>query len=53
MSVIRIRADFGSAIYTPSVPGVMEQFGISQVGAISGLTLFVAAYGISPSESGS
>lgn len=46
----RHSTDFGSAIYTPSVPGLMEEFGISQVGAISGLTLFVAAYGISPSK---
>jgi hypothetical protein len=28
----------------------MSEFKISQVGAISGLTLFVAAYGISPSK---
>jgi len=38
----------GSAIYTPSIPGIMEEFGIGQVGATSGLTLFVAAYGLGP-----
>ncbi|TNY24584.1 putative caffeine resistance protein [Rhodotorula diobovata] len=38
----------GSAIYTPSIPGIMEEFGIGQVGATSGLTLFVAAYGVGP-----
>ncbi|GAA6063232.1 hypothetical protein JCM10212_005839 [Sporobolomyces blumeae] len=38
----------GSAIYTPSIPGIMEEFGASQVGATAGLTLFVAGYGISP-----
>ncbi|GAA5863811.1 hypothetical protein JCM3774_001165 [Rhodotorula dairenensis] len=48
IAILTFGVYFGSAIYTPSVPGLMEEFGISQVGAISGLTLFVAAYGISP-----
>ncbi|GAA6005794.1 hypothetical protein JCM11491_004013 [Sporobolomyces phaffii] len=38
----------GSAIYTPSIPGLMERFGASQVLATSGLTLFVTFYGIGP-----
>ncbi|KAK4331729.1 Fluconazole resistance protein 1 [Rhodotorula toruloides] len=38
----------GSAIYTSSIPGLMQEFGINQVGATSGLTLFVAAYGFGP-----
>ncbi|GAA5884692.1 hypothetical protein JCM6882_005353 [Rhodosporidiobolus microsporus] len=38
----------GSAIYTPSIPGLMEQFGVSSTHATAGLTLFVAAYGIGP-----
>ncbi|MCJ1243738.1 hypothetical protein MMC30_000935 [Trapelia coarctata] len=38
----------GSAIYTPGVEGVMEQFNVSQVKATLGLTLFVAGYGLGP-----
>ncbi|BGP30838.1 hypothetical protein JCM10296v2_002597 [Rhodotorula toruloides] len=38
----------GSAIYTSSIPGLLQEFGINQVGATSGLTLFVAAYGFGP-----
>ncbi|GAA5914478.1 MFS transporter [Sporobolomyces salmoneus] len=37
-----------SAIYTPSIPGLMEEFGASQVLATAGLTLFVTFYGIGP-----
>ncbi|BGP54398.1 hypothetical protein JCM8202_000832 [Rhodotorula sphaerocarpa] len=48
IAILTFGVYFGSAIYTPSVPGVMQEFGISQVAGISGLTLFVAAYGISP-----
>jgi DHA1 family multidrug resistance protein-like MFS transporter len=36
----------GSAIYTPGIPGVAEQFGVSTVAATLGLTLFVAGYGV-------
>jgi len=38
----------GSAIYTPGLEGVMMQFGVSQVAATLGLTLFVAGYGLGP-----
>lgn len=38
----------GSAIYTPGLMGVMQQFGVSQVAATLGLTLFVAGYGLGP-----
>ena len=38
----------GSAIYTPGIPGVAEQFGVSNVAATLGLTLFVAGYGLGP-----
>ncbi|KAF1964922.1 benomyl/methotrexate resistance protein [Bimuria novae-zelandiae CBS 107.79] len=38
----------GSAIYTPGLMGVMQEFGVSQVAATLGLTLFVAGYGIGP-----
>ncbi|CEH15521.1 benomyl methotrexate resistance protein [Ceraceosorus bombacis] len=37
-----------SAAYTPSIPGVMAEFQVSQVQAIMGLSLFVIAYGIGP-----
>ncbi|GKZ20819.1 hypothetical protein AbraIFM66951_004087 [Aspergillus brasiliensis] len=36
----------GSAIYTPGVPGVARQFGVSNVVALLGLTLFVFGYGL-------
>jgi len=35
----------GSAIYSAGTQGVMERFGVSQVAATLGLTLFVAGYG--------
>lgn len=38
----------GSAIYTPGLYGVMEQFGVSNVAALLGLTLFVLGYAIGP-----
>lgn len=36
----------GSAIYTPGIPGVAVQFGVSREVAILGLTLFVLGYGL-------
>ncbi|GAA6051066.1 hypothetical protein NBRC10513_000936 [Rhodotorula toruloides] len=48
ISLLTFGIYIGSAIYTASIPGLMEEFGINQVGATSGLTLFVAAYGIGP-----
>ncbi|OJD37767.1 multidrug resistance protein [Diplodia corticola] len=38
----------GSAIYTPGIQDVMQKFGVSQVAATLGLTLFVAGYGLGP-----
>ncbi|KAJ5356264.1 major facilitator superfamily domain-containing protein [Penicillium concentricum] len=38
----------GSAIYTPSAPGVMEYFGVSEQVASLGLSLYVLAYGMGP-----
>ncbi|KAH8927002.1 MFS general substrate transporter [Atractiella rhizophila] len=38
----------GSAIYSSSIPGVMEYFHVSQTKAILGLSLFVLGYGIGP-----
>jgi DHA1 family multidrug resistance protein-like MFS transporter len=38
----------GSAIYSPSIPGIMEQFGV-EIGAASlGLSMYVLAYGVGP-----
>ncbi|KAK2052554.1 multidrug resistance protein [Colletotrichum caudatum] len=38
----------GSAIYTAGLKDVMLVFGVSQVAALLGLTLFVAGYGLGP-----
>ncbi|KAK7184274.1 major facilitator superfamily transporter [Paraphaeosphaeria sporulosa] len=38
----------GSAIYSPSIPGVMEQFGVNLQLASMGLSMYVLAYGIGP-----
>ncbi|KAF1832782.1 MFS general substrate transporter [Decorospora gaudefroyi] len=38
----------GSAIYSPSVPGVMSHFGVTIGAASLGLSMYVLAYGIGP-----
>ncbi|KAK4053478.1 hypothetical protein OIV83_001645 [Microbotryomycetes sp. JL201] len=38
----------GSAIYTSAIPSIMADFGVSQVVAILGLSMFVFAYGFGP-----
>jgi DHA1 family multidrug resistance protein-like MFS transporter len=38
----------GSAIYTPGLMSVMSDFGVGQVPATLGLTLYVAGYGLGP-----
>ena len=38
----------GSAIYSPSIPGVMERFGVDIQLASMGLSMYVLAYGIGP-----
>lgn len=38
----------GSAIYSPSIPGVMERFGVEIGAASMGLSMYVLAYGIGP-----
>ncbi|KAI9789149.1 MAG: hypothetical protein M1833_002766 [Piccolia ochrophora] len=38
----------GSAIYTAGLQGVMLQFGVSNVAALLGLTLFVVGYALGP-----
>lgn len=36
----------GSAIYSPGISGVSEEFHVSEVAATLGLTLFVLGYGL-------
>jgi DHA1 family multidrug resistance protein-like MFS transporter len=38
----------GSAIYSPSIPGVMERFGVEIGAASMGLSMYVLAYGVGP-----
>lgn len=38
----------GSAIYSPSIPGVMKEFGVTTEEASLGLSLYVLAYGMGP-----
>jgi MFS transporter, DHA1 family, multidrug resistance protein len=38
----------GSSIYTPSIPGVMERFGVGPQLASMGLSMYVLAYGLGP-----
>jgi MFS transporter, DHA1 family, multidrug resistance protein len=38
----------GSAIYTPSIPGVMKVFGVGPQVASLGLSMYVLAYGMGP-----
>ena len=43
----------GSAIYTAGIETVVKDFGVSQVAATLGLTLFVAGYGLGESKDSS
>lgn len=38
----------GSAIYSPGYPSITREFGISQVAASLGLSLFVMGYAVGP-----
>ena len=38
----------GSSIYAPAIPSLAETFGVSNVAAVLGLTLFVLGYGLGP-----
>lgn len=38
----------GSAIYTAGIPGIQQQFQVSEVKALLGLTLFVLGYALGP-----
>ncbi|GAA5851013.1 hypothetical protein JCM9279_005258 [Rhodotorula babjevae] len=48
ISLLTFSVYVGSAIYTSSIPGIMDEFGIGQVGATAGLSCFVFGYGIAP-----
>lgn len=41
-------AYIGSSIYSASIPGIQEHFGVSEAVASLGMTLYVFAYGIGP-----
>lgn len=46
MQILTFSVYIGSAIYTPSIPGIMEEFGVSYTKATLGLSLYVLAYGL-------
>ncbi|KAK0490269.1 major facilitator superfamily domain-containing protein [Armillaria novae-zelandiae] len=48
ISFLTFSVYIGSAIYTPSIPGLMADFNVSQTTATLGLSLYVLAYGIGP-----
>ncbi|KAJ3988013.1 major facilitator superfamily domain-containing protein [Lentinula detonsa] len=48
ISLMTFTMYIGSAIYTPSIPGIMEEFNVSLPYATLGLTLYVLGYGIGP-----
>ncbi|KAF7371126.1 MFS general substrate transporter [Mycena sanguinolenta] len=48
ISLLTFSVYIGSAIYTPSIPGLMQGFHVSLTKATLGLTLYVLAYGIGP-----
>ncbi|KAJ7114080.1 major facilitator superfamily domain-containing protein [Mycena epipterygia] len=48
ISLLTFSVYIGSAIYTSSIPGLMEEFNVSLTMATLGLTLYVLAYGIGP-----
>lgn len=41
ISLLTFTMYIGSAIYTPSIPGIMEEFDVSLTHAMLGLTLYV------------
>ncbi|KAJ6568410.1 major facilitator superfamily domain-containing protein [Mycena vulgaris] len=48
ISLLTFSVYIGSAIYTSSIPGLIEEFHVSLTMATLGLTLYVLAYGIGP-----
>ncbi|KAJ7231720.1 putative caffeine resistance protein [Mycena haematopus] len=48
ISLLTFSVYIGSAIYTPSIPGLMQEFQVSLTMATLGLSLYVLGYGIGP-----
>ncbi|KAJ7863168.1 major facilitator superfamily domain-containing protein [Mycena leptocephala] len=48
ISLLTFSIYIGSAIYTSSIPGLMEEFHVSLTMATLGLTLYIIGYGIGP-----
>ncbi|KAK0448140.1 major facilitator superfamily domain-containing protein [Armillaria borealis] len=48
ISFLTFSVYIGSAIYTPSIPGLMTGFNVSQTTATLSLSLYILAYGIGP-----
>ncbi|KAH9476585.1 Caffeine resistance protein 5 [Psilocybe cubensis] len=48
VSLLTFSVYIGSAIYTPSIPGVIEKFNVSKTTATLGLSLYVIGYGVGP-----
>jgi DHA1 family multidrug resistance protein-like MFS transporter len=46
MQLLTFSVYIGSAIYTPSIPGIMAEFGVGYTKATLGLSLYVLAYGL-------
>jgi DHA1 family multidrug resistance protein-like MFS transporter len=53
ISFLTFAVYIGSAIFASSIEGLQDEYGCSFVTAQSGITLFVAGYGIGPSLSSS
>ncbi|PPQ87955.1 hypothetical protein CVT25_001140 [Psilocybe cyanescens] len=48
ISLLTFSVYIGSAIYTPSIPGIMQRFDVSRTTATLGLSLYVIGYGVGP-----
>ncbi|KAJ6606381.1 major facilitator superfamily domain-containing protein [Mycena vulgaris] len=48
ISFLTFSVYIGSAIYTASIPGIMQEFNVSLVHATLGLTLYIIGYGVGP-----
>ncbi|PPQ86530.1 hypothetical protein CVT25_007181 [Psilocybe cyanescens] len=48
VSLLTFSVYIGSAIYTPSIPGIIEHFNVSKTTATLGLSLYVIGYGVGP-----
>uniref|UniRef100_A0A8H8CE03 Major facilitator superfamily (MFS) profile domain-containing protein n=1 Tax=Psilocybe cubensis TaxID=181762 RepID=A0A8H8CE03_PSICU len=48
VSLLTFGVYIGSAIYTPSIPGIIEKFNVSRTIATLGLSLYIIGYGVGP-----